>query len=68
MIKNIEIANWNMTRIFLNNELPLLRPVLPLSTEIGLKDERKNAGYEPEMTPTMRPSANNEGITIKLSK
>ncbi|GAG33529.1 unnamed protein product, partial [marine sediment metagenome] len=42
--KNIEMANWNMTSTFLSIELPLLLLIFPLRVEMGLKDERKNAG------------------------
>ena len=35
--------------------LPLPLPVFPLSTVIGLKDDRRKAGYEPDITPTISP-------------
>jgi len=53
--------------MFLKKELPLVLPVVPLNTDMGLKEDRKKAGYEPDMNPTASPRANNEGMTKILS-
>jgi len=54
--------------MFLSHEPLLLSPESPFSTVTGLKDDRKKAGYEPEIIPTISPSPSNEGIITKLSK
>src|SRR5689334_20218117 len=60
-IRNMERENWNITSAFRKYVAPGLNFNSPLSTTIGLSDDMKRAGYDPEMTPVtrVRPSTIN---------
>ena len=54
----MEAVNWKMTKPFLRMEflLPLLNS--PLSTWIGIKDERYIEGYKPAISPIITADIN----------
>ena len=57
----MEAVNWKMTKPFLRMEflLPLLSS--PLSTWIGIKEERYIEGYKPAAKPIMTADPNKPG-------
>ena len=69
-------VNWKMTKPFLRMEFLLPRLNSPLSTWIGIKEERYIEGYKPAASPVMtadinKPGANHHvdhGITRDLAE
>ena len=63
IISMMEAVNWKMTKPFLRMEflLPLLSS--PLSTCIGIKEERYIEGYNPAASPIMTADNNRPGAS-----